>query len=534
MLGERMADTRRKDGTVKRHRADAARMARVRRVQPLASMLLLLALLAIAPPGAWVGTASHTAAAADDWPTLAHDAQRTGGGASAADGPYAIRWGWNTAQGPDTLRLGGNVQPVVASGRVFIGTLDGTFVALDAGTGAELWRARTGDAILGTAAIAGNTVIVGSQDALVHAYDAATGAERWTYATKGGIWAAPLVVEDMVAIGSRDGLFYALNAASGAARWSFAAGAPITMSAAYSERQHLIYIGAENSQVFALDRQSGALRWQKQLAGQGFRAGWPVVADDAGIVVFRTMPAYYFGDLWAGSEGHLLDSLQGKGAPEEQAAIRRFLDEHPDHQTFHALNAGTGERAFVAPILYVGGNNLPPTPPVLNTDGTLLVLYSTRQNYRVRAGETWEARWSADFGAVDPRDGAIAPVPLANGDHGRIDGVWPFRLITDEGGAISRAGTRLMHSEFEAAGGVDLATGATFHLGIEYRNAQTPRYPAGGVTVYSSPPRFSRFPPDDAHFSLGAGVANSPIVSAGGLLFWRLSGGAVVAIGGTP
>jgi outer membrane protein assembly factor BamB len=532
MLGEEAADKRRKDGTVKRHRLFLMRTARVQRMHVLASLLLLAIPLMIASPGAWTETPSHAAPAADEWPTLAHDAQRTGGGASAAGGPYAIRWGWNTIQGPATLRLGGNVQPVVASGRLFVGTLDGTFVALDASTGAELWRAQTGDAILGTAAIAGQTVFVGSQDGRIHAYDAATGAEQWTYATKGGIWAAPLVVENSVAIGSRDGLFYALDAASGALRWSFAAGAPITMSAAYSERQHLVYIGAENSQAFALDLQSGALRWQQQLAGQGFRAGWPVVADVAGLVVFRTMPAYYFGDLWAGSEGHFLDSLQGMSILDEQTAIRRFLSEHPDHQTFHALNAATGERAFVAPVLYVGGDNLPPAPPVLNTDGALLVLYSTRQNYRIRAGEMWDARWSADFGTMDLRDGAIAPVLLSNDDHGRVDGVWPFRLITDEGGSISRAGTRLLQSEFEAAGGVDLATGATFHLGIEYRNVQTPRYPSGGVTVYSSPPQFSRFPPDDAHFWLGAGVANSPIVSAGGLLFWRLSGGAVVAIGG--
>jgi outer membrane protein assembly factor BamB len=491
-------------------------------------------MLVCEPAGGWRGENLHAAAAGDDWPTLAHDAQRTGGGASVAGGPYAIRWGWNTAQGPDTLRLGGNVQPVVADGRVFVGTLDGMFVALDADTGAELWRAQTGDAILGTAAVAGETVIVGSQDGRVHAYNAATGAEQWAYATKGGIWAAPLVVEGVVAVGARDGLFYALDAGTGALDWSFPAGAPITMSAAYSERQHLVYIGAENSRAFALDLHSGALRWQKQLVGQGFRAGWPVVAEDAGLVIFRTMPAHYFGDLWAGSEGHVIDSLKGASIPDEQAAIRRFLGEHPDHQTFHALNAATGDPAFVAPVLYVGGDNLPPAPPVLNSDGTLLVMYTSRQNYRTRAGETWDARWSADFGTMDLRDGAITPVSLSNGDHGRIDGVWPFRLITDEGGTISRAGTRLMQSEFEAAGGVDLATGASFHLGIEYRNAQTSRYPPGGVTVYPSPPQFSRFPPDDAHFYLGAGVANSPIVSAGGLLFWRLSGGAVVAIGGTP
>lgn len=498
----------------------------------LIGVLLILTIFGIPSTGGDWERSHRAAAATDDWPTLAHDAQRTGGGGAASSGPYTVRWGWNTTQGAETLRLGGNVQPIVADGRVFIGTLDGTFVALDARNGAGLWRSRVGDAILGTAAVAGNRVYVGSQDGLVHAYDAATGAEQWSRATGAGVWAAPLVIGGIVAIGSRDGVFYALDAASGAIRWSYSTGAPITMSAAYSERQHLIYLGAENSRVFALDSISGSLRWQRQLPGQGFRAGWPVVAEEAGLVVFRTMPTYYFGDLWAGSEGHFLDGLSGKSIAEEQTAIRGFLTDHPDHQTFHALRADTGEPAFVAPVLYVGGVNLPPAPPVLNSDGTLLVMYVTRQNYRVRAGEHWEARWSADFGRMNLHDGTIAPIQLANDDHGRIGGVWPFRLITDEGGFISRAGTQLLHSEFEAAGGVDLASGTTFHLGIEYRNAQTPSYPSGGITVYSSPPRYSRFPPDDAHFYLGAGVANSPIVSAGGVLFWRVSGGGVVAIGG--
>lgn len=462
---------------------------------------------------------------------LGHDAQRTGVGASATGGPYRTRWAWNSAQNPETLRLGGNVQPVVSGGRIFVGTLDGAFVALDARNGAELWRAQAGDAILGTAAVAGNLVYIGAQDGLVHAYDVATGAQKWTRATGAGIWAAPLVVENTVAVGSRDGVFYALDAASGSIRWSFSAGAPITMSAAYSQRQRLIYFGAENSRAFALDSGSGALRWQQQLPGQGFRAGWPVVAEDAGIVVFRTMPAYYFGDLWTG-EGHLLDALRGKSAAEEQQAIRAFLSEHPDHQTFHALRVESGERAFVAPVLYVGGVNLPPAPPVLDDNGAVIVLYATGQNFRVRAGETWEPRWSADFGRMNLRDGGIAPIQLTNDDHGRIGGAWPFRLITDEGGFITRAGSRLLHSEFEAAGGVDLATGGTFHLGIEYRNAQTTGYPPGGITVYPDVPRYSRFPPDDDHFYLGAGVLNSPIVSAEGLLFWRVSGGAVVAIGG--
>lgn len=495
----------------------------------LVALCVLGAAVSVGPGG--VTPSRLSAASGDDWPTLAHDAQRTGAGDAIADGPYAVQWGWNTTQSVQTLRIGGDVQPVVAGGRVFLGTLDGTFVALDAASGAEDWRARTDDAIMGTAAVAGDTVFVGSQDAHLYAFDVATGAIRWTYTAKAGIWAAPLIVEGVVAIGARDGTFVALDVTTGAVRWSFRTDAPITMSAAYSARQHLLFVGAENAKAFALDSTSGTQRWAQQLPGQGFRAGWPVVAENADIVVFRTMPAYYFGDLWAGSEGHLIDEQRGKSLPEEQAAIRDYLTQHPDHQTFHALHMTTGAPAFVAPMFYVGAVNLPPAPPVLNSDGTLLVEYVTRQNFRVRAGESWDARWSADFGRMDLTTGAIAPILLTNVEHGKIGGVWPFRLITDEGGLITRAGTRLLQSDFEAAGGVDTTNGSTVHFGIEYHNNATPAYPPGGIVVYGSPPLYSRFPPDDDHFYLSAGVNNSPIISAGGVAYWRVSGGAVVAVG---
>lgn len=82
-------------------------------------------------------------------------------------------------------------------GRVFVGTLDGRLIALDAGTGARQWDVRTTDSTssyssTGAPRVGRGLVFIGNSGAefgvrgYVSAYDAATGALRWrTYTVPG-------------------------------------------------------------------------------------------------------------------------------------------------------------------------------------------------------------------------------------------------------------------------------------------------------------------------------------------------------------
>lgn len=79
--------------------------------------------------------------------------------------------------------------PVVVDGRLFVGDWSATMYALDADTGAELWRFRAHEApgapfgpIVATAAVAdagGRTLVVFGSGPTMHAVDAATGDEVW-------------------------------------------------------------------------------------------------------------------------------------------------------------------------------------------------------------------------------------------------------------------------------------------------------------------------------------------------------------------
>lgn len=102
--------------------------------------------------------------------------------------------------------------PIVAGGRVFVTYGDfvanggGGVVALDAVTGAELWRATPGR-IRNSAAVEDGAVVVATADGVLHAFETSDGTARWSVdlgegvdETQSSLWAAPTV---------RDGVVYA-------------------------------------------------------------------------------------------------------------------------------------------------------------------------------------------------------------------------------------------------------------------------------------------------------------------------------------
>ncbi|HKB41797.1 MAG TPA: PQQ-binding-like beta-propeller repeat protein, partial [Gemmataceae bacterium] len=73
------------------------------------------------------------------------------------------------------------------------------------------WRARTQDAVEGTAAVAGGTVYVGSYDQHLYAFDLKNGREKWKY--KAGPFKAPVAYRDgAIYVGDEDGTFHCIDA----------------------------------------------------------------------------------------------------------------------------------------------------------------------------------------------------------------------------------------------------------------------------------------------------------------------------------
>ncbi len=175
------------------------------------------------PPSAQVARATEAGAIAPaDWPQLGRDAQRTNYSPQQVNPPYCYAWKWYG------VPMASRAQPVVASGRLFIGGMDGVMYARDATTGAELWKVQTGGPIRHSAGVLGGAVVFSSHDGFTYALNAADGALLWKRAT-GPSATAPLVDESRgwVYVASTAGSLTALRADDGATQWGFDAGAPI-------------------------------------------------------------------------------------------------------------------------------------------------------------------------------------------------------------------------------------------------------------------------------------------------------------------
>ncbi|HEY7835638.1 MAG TPA: PQQ-binding-like beta-propeller repeat protein, partial [Ktedonobacterales bacterium] len=156
-------------------------------------------------------------AVGDSWPTYMHDAQRTGASADTTLAPANVAQlavAWKT---PTSGMIA--AAPSLADGMVFIGSWDGYEYALNATTGAVVWKTFLGitsaptcsppsAGVTSAATIQGGVVYVGGGDAYWYALDESTGAVLWRVFTgdnsaAGGHynWSSPLIANGSAYIG---------------------------------------------------------------------------------------------------------------------------------------------------------------------------------------------------------------------------------------------------------------------------------------------------------------------------------------------
>lgn len=230
------------------------------------------------------------------WPTYQFDSGRTGYNPDPGTSHEDRTGHWSIA-----MRVSGT--PAVADGTVYVGSLDGFLIALDATTGEEHWRftveteadntfwatpvpdggslyihSDTGiyalDRASGeqhwrvqpeierlrpeTVAISDETVYVERARTAVAALDAATGEERWRYDTEDySISSAVALVDDAVYFSAVDGSVHAVDADTGERRWRSEIDKGRVLDLAVSAETVFLtsYI------IYALDAESGERKW---------------------------------------------------------------------------------------------------------------------------------------------------------------------------------------------------------------------------------------------------------------------------------
>ena len=225
----------------------------------------------------------------------------------------AIKWKFHT---------GGRViaSPAVADGVVYVGSTDGNFYAIDAGSGTMKWKFTTKAWEVSSPAVDSGVVYFLSYDGNFYALDAASGLVKWKFKTEGekhysgthlhylqpasekmpDPWdfylSSPGVSNGTVYFGSSDGNVYALDIYSGALKWKFKTGDVVHSSPAIADGT--LYIGSWDTYLYALDAASGTEKWRFKTGDDpdahnhvGIQAS-PAVAD--GLVYFGSRDSYAY------------------------------------------------------------------------------------------------------------------------------------------------------------------------------------------------------------------------------------------------
>ena len=321
-----------------------------------------------------------------DWPQVQRDPMRTG--YSPEKLGHSFKVAWTHPFQPE--RVNPQVQAIVASDRVFVGTEMGNLYALDAKSGQVRWVYKVGSPIVSSVAVLGDTVFTSAMDGAVYAIGVSSGKLVWEkqLSDRLGISSAPLLADDKLFVGGRDGTFYALEPSSGAILWSFDAGAAILQTAAWSRGR--VIFGAVDMRVYALSSTNGTLVWRSErLDGVALKDYWPVIWN--GKVIVRTMgfgdiepgfPFEWFGassdwgwlskygpTIAAGGLVNVPDAMQAQN----EAMANYYTKPSGSDISLYILDETSGKQSFAVPQWTVQTMHGATTPPCIDRDGMLVV-----------------------------------------------------------------------------------------------------------------------------------------------------------------
>jgi outer membrane protein assembly factor BamB len=155
------------------------------------------------------------------------------------------------------------------------------------------WKFKTNGIIHTSPALYNGMVYFGSWDTYFYAVDAKTGKEKWKFKTGEqpvyhvleGIQASPALQDSVVYFGARDGFFYALNANTGQSLWKFSAENSWILTTA-AIKDSTVYFGTSDTYLLlALDARTGKKKYSMNAAGYLYSS--PAIAGETA----------YFGDF---------------------------------------------------------------------------------------------------------------------------------------------------------------------------------------------------------------------------------------------
>jgi eukaryotic-like serine/threonine-protein kinase len=203
-------------------------------------------------------------AAQTNWPQVFFDNARTSFNPSekilSRSTVHRLKQEW-------AFNVGGYVSgPAIAQGIAYTGSGDGHVYAIDVTSGKLLWKVLLDDSFDASwPTVVNGTVYVGTgvDQGLFYALNAKTGAVIWKFRPGGGVFNSPAVLDGRVYFGANDGDVYALDATTGKLVWKFPTGNLSSLLNPAVANGH-VYITAgtpSGDTLYALKASNGTLAW---------------------------------------------------------------------------------------------------------------------------------------------------------------------------------------------------------------------------------------------------------------------------------
>lgn len=225
-------------------------MLRTSLTMPVAAAMMALSVMAtmscgqqsepkIVAEAAEVKAGVPAVSATTTWPLARGDRSQTGLSHAKLGDKLTLKWRFKTEGAIKAT-------PIIADGRAFIGSADGSFYAIDLATGNKVWSFSTidgplpkdagknekkfNDPIEASACYVDGRVYFGAQDGNFYCLDAKTGKMEWAFETQDKITAAPNFVKSTdgksthILVGSNDSRMYCLDAFTGKKIWQYETG----------------------------------------------------------------------------------------------------------------------------------------------------------------------------------------------------------------------------------------------------------------------------------------------------------------------
>ncbi len=426
-----------------------------------------------------------------EWTQDAHDAQRSGYIAEEPLEPWTLAWTWN---GPDADGgAGGHFYDAPPEARTVTG---GSNVYVPAGAKGLFALAKTdGHPVWNVTATQFNAtpafdpvtgaLFAGGADGFLYKIDAESGRVLQKYSAGNSINKAVLLFGPFAYVVAADGQLHKVSTATMTSAWVYHASSAAATPPVYSASRNVVVYATSDLFVHAVEDANGRPKWRVKPSPNvpgfpnEFDKGWPVIAEQHGIVFLRMQLPHDFMTDYPSSGGIY---------PNSNAEVRAYLQNNPDHKNLFALNLDDGVEKFIPAVGYgstedfIDGRSygVMGSQPVVKVwpDGTE-VLYI---HFRNGQGNPPDYRWDGHMGEMVLDDQTVPGLEAGDlrfirmarrngyGGTGYVD-------IVDEQAPITLAGTTIFHAHWGASESVKITDRATAR-GLTYSDPiETTKHP---------------------------------------------------------